>query len=102
MAILTKNVLMGKDIVRGALSGELLVADQAGGFSGKSLDTALAALVAKIIADDATGAAAALAGRNALSAAAAADIDVDQAISIRKNGLAAIGVRSKNWSVDTP
>jgi hypothetical protein len=73
MAILTKNVLMGKDIVRGALSGELLVADQAGGFSGKSLDTALAALVAKIIADDASNAATDLAGRNALSAAAAAE-----------------------------
>jgi hypothetical protein len=73
MAILTKHVLMGKDIVRGALSGELLVADQGAHFSGKNLDSALAALIAKVIADDATGAAAALAGRNALSAAAAAE-----------------------------
>ena len=73
MAILTKHVLMGKDIVRGALSGELLVADQAGGFASKNLDSALAALVAKIIADDATVAGDALAARNALSAAAAAE-----------------------------
>jgi len=78
MAILTKNVLMGRDLVAGTLSGELLVADQANGFSGKNLDSALAALVAKIIADDASGAAAASAALSAESTAREADVDAEE------------------------
>ena len=76
MSILTKNVLMGKDIVAGALSGELKVADLAGEAGGLGLDGALAAIISKIdassVADAAALAAEAAIARAAESANAAA------------------------------
>ena len=69
MTILTKNVLMGKDIVSGVLSGELKVANLAGEASGLGLDGALLALLNKSDAEIAR----ALAAEAAMNAAAASE-----------------------------
>ena len=78
MSILTKNVLMGRDLVAGTLSGELLVNAQGAHFGSRSLDLALTAVIDKVIADDASNAATDLAGRNALVAAANAESSARQ------------------------
>ena len=78
MAILTKNVLMGRDLVAGTLSGELLVSTL-DGQAGLHLDGALASLLTKINANDAAG----------IAARAALQADVDQNEADADAGLAA-------------